>query len=129
MRVIVALFLLGVFSAPAAAQQFVVTNKVPAKFEVTNKCAPVPCFNCTSCGNSCSCFGGGYYCADGKCPVQPAAPASGVITYREEYRVVNGRLYRLLVPTSAPAQTLPRKTGNVAGFPYPGGIVCPPGGS
>lgn len=28
------------------------------------------CVNCTTCANGCQCFGGGYYCADGSCPVQ-----------------------------------------------------------
>lgn len=27
------------------------------------------CPNCTACANGCGCFGGGYYCGDGKCPV------------------------------------------------------------
>lgn len=39
-----------------------VSQKMPA--------AKAGCTNCTSCGAGCNCFGGGYYCADGKCPVQ-----------------------------------------------------------
>ncbi len=33
---------------------------------------PVTCPNCSACGENCKCFGGGYYCADGKCsPTNP----------------------------------------------------------
>jgi hypothetical protein len=32
--------------------------------------APGSCTNCTSCASGCACFGGGYYCCDGQCPVQ-----------------------------------------------------------
>lgn len=27
------------------------------------------CPNCTTCANGCNCFGSGYYCADGSCPI------------------------------------------------------------
>lgn len=33
---------------------------------------PIQCPNCTACGTECKCFGGGYYCAEGKCsPTNP----------------------------------------------------------
>ncbi len=39
------------------------------------------CPNCTTCGDKCECFGGGYYCKDGQCPIaldaKISAPASG----------------------------------------------------
>lgn len=40
---------------------------------------PVSCFNCDTCGDNCTCFGGGYYCnseGSGACPVQTPAPAA-----------------------------------------------------
>ncbi len=50
------------------------TSGDPPQYAVTNKCQPVatkaPCPNCSTCGTNCPCFGGGYYCVEGKCPVQ-----------------------------------------------------------
>ncbi len=62
----------------ADAAPIEVTNKMPQVFVVTNKMTA--CFNCTVCGDKCQCFGGGYYCADGACPIQfKAAPAPIIV--------------------------------------------------
>lgn len=59
-----------------AEPQFVVENKTTPTFQVVNKATPT-CFNCTNscCGDDCTCFGGQYYCADGKCPIDLTKPA------------------------------------------------------
>lgn len=57
------------------------------------------CPNCTQCANGCDCFGGGYYCADGKCPVGFNAPAG--------YTTVCENGVCRLVPISGPATGQP----------------------
>lgn len=74
-------------AAPAAASS-------PLKFA-----APVmDCPNCTTCANGCQCFGGGYYCADGACPIQFGD--SQPVQYRQVCENGQCRLVPVNSPTS-----------------------------
>jgi len=46
------------------------------------------CFNCTQscCGDNCKCFGGQYYCADGKCPIAQQKSVVPVVTTPQPFR-------------------------------------------
>lgn len=74
--IVFALCVLFLFGGTASAQPrefaqpvFVVYSGPAPTFAAPRFVQPAGnCFNCTTCVN-CPCFGGGYYCADGKCPV------------------------------------------------------------
>lgn len=80
------------WAAPAKPDRFTATNGVtyekgadghyravaeaPAKSE-----AKPACFSCSSCGDACRCFGGQYYCAEGKCSAEkPLKPGQSFTT-------------------------------------------------
>lgn len=83
LKMFAVLVVLAVFASDASAgpiRNWIHRHRHPS----CTACQPAPayqfaprvvgCYNCTTCGNSCACFGSGYYCKDGKCPVTPHYP-------------------------------------------------------
>jgi len=91
------------------------------------KTAANGCPNCTTCAGpyNCSCFGGGYYCADGSCPVQfnASQPAQFI-------QVCENGKCRLVPAPAQGGQFLPASggcaSGNCGVSSYPAG-GCPSG--
>ncbi len=52
-----------------------------------------PCINCTTCGANCPCFGSGYYCKDGQCPITFSEPKVVPPSYSFSYRQPHGHTH------------------------------------
>jgi hypothetical protein len=66
-----------------AARSSIKGAEKPPQAPPVEMAAKIGCVNCTICGTGytsglpCPCFGGGYYCADGKCYIPPTRSLMG----------------------------------------------------
>lgn len=88
--------------AAAASAQYRAADRTTATYTAVNKCT-----NCTVCNDGCKCFGGTYYCADGKCPVEwghVTPQATGPVRGTERKLVCDGEKCRWIdVPVAVPS--------------------------